>query len=75
MRYFKQTTGYETRIWISRKDGMERCIYHSDKSFNNFYSEWFDPHIRGESTCEELLSKYKPHWSEITEEQAFLEMV
>ena len=80
MRYFKNTSDDYYSIWQLREDGMEKCIL--DNSNNEMFYlcyEWHNPKSIRNYTCMltliDCVNKNPDIWVEITEGEAFLEVL
>ena len=73
MRYFKWAQKPEYVIWALRPDGYERCI-HSFRD-DDEHSNWHQPRDFDEKTILEYFEDYSDEITEITEHEAFLEMI
>ena len=73
MRYFKwsQKPGYV--VWAVRPDGYERCI--RSIVAPDEHTNWHKPKDLDEKTILEYFEDHSDEITEITEEQAFLEMI
>ena len=76
MRYFVFRSGDTVNIWALREDGKERCIYSKSEyegSDADYSIVWHDPDNEGDDHLSELVNRSP--WEEITEEEAFAEML
>jgi hypothetical protein len=76
MRYFKVTDHvfYDVSIWALREDGKEKLVsvISGEDGIGNNYKEFFDPAVDGDAS---LVTMIGPNVMEITETEAFLEMI
>ena len=71
IRYFRSKTNLH-EIWALKPDGREKLVYDSlDKDINTYDLVWTFP--EGYEPLEVLVEHGT--WEEITEEEAFLEMI
>ena len=85
MRWFKLLDGHagvmQLSIWKLREDGMEKCIWQEEGHVNGWadpdsdWIDWTDPTHHGEETLVTMMQNDGDHITEITEEDAFLEMI
>lgn len=78
IRYFKLGTENDYAIW-GRKITREKCFYCSDDDPSEEYREWHNPSDHSTDTIPEMIASQTDYDEEeiieLTEEEAFLEMI